>query len=327
MPFPQEARKLLVFAGVLPLVICGTLSVPAAARSSSATTQQKLVANPASISFGSVQVSSTKNSGETLTNASNSKLTVSQATVTGAGFSFSGLALPLTLTPGQSFTLNVSFTPKSAGSASGSLSFNCKPSNFTITVPLSGSGISGGQLGISPTSLNFGSVALGSSKSMSATLSASGSSVTISSTTVNSSEFKLSGMSFPYTLAAGRTAAVTVSFVPQVSGTASANLSFKSNATSTSVEALSGTGTTSTQHRVSLSWKSSSSLVVGYNIYRSSKSGGPFTRLNSVLDASTTYVDSSVLNGQSYYYVTTDVDSKGMESGFSNQVQVTIPTS
>ena len=314
MPFPQEARKLLVFAGVLPLVICGTLSVPAAARPSSATTQQKLVANPTSISFGSVQVSSTKNSGETLTNASNSKLTVSQATVTGAGFSFSGLALPLTLTPGQSFTLNVSFTPKSAGSASGSLSFNCKPSNFTITVPLSGSGISGGQLGISPTSLSFGSVA-------------SGSSVTISSTTVNSSEFKLSGMSFPYTLAAGRTAAVTVSFVPQVSGTASANLSFNSNATSTSVEALSGTGTTSTQHRVSLSWKSSSSLVVGYNIYRSSKSGGPFTRLNSVLDASTTYVDSSVLNGQSYYYVTTDVDSKGMESGFSNQVQVTIPTS
>jgi len=327
MPFPQEARKQLMFVGVLPLVICGGLSVSAAAPPSSAS-QQKLVANPVSISFGSVQVSSTKNSTETLTNSSNSKLTVSQATVTGAGFSFSGLALPLTLTPGQSFTLNVGFTPKSAGSGSGSLSFNCKPSNFTITVPLSGTGVSGGQLGISPASLSFGSVAVGASKTMSATLSASGSSVTISSATLNSSEFKFSGMSFPYTLAAGRSASFSVGFVPQTSGNATASLSFNSNAsTGSSVEALSGTGTTSTQHRVSLSWKSSSSLVVGYNIYRGSQSGGPYIRLNSVLDASTTYVDSSVQNGLTYYYVTTDVDSKGMESGFSNQVQVTIPTS
>src|SRR5207244_12283441 len=117
-------RKLLVFAGVLPLVICGTLSVPAAARSSSATTQQKLVPNPASISFGSVQVSSTKNSGETLTNASNSKLTVSQATVTGAGFSFSGVVLTLRLTPGQSLTLKVRFSQKSVVRVSVTLDFN-----------------------------------------------------------------------------------------------------------------------------------------------------------------------------------------------------------
>jgi hypothetical protein len=327
MPFPQEVRRLWVFASAL-LVISGGLGEPASARSSSATSQQKLVANPASISFGSVQVSSTKTSTETLTNSANSKLTISQATVTGTGFGFTGLSLPLTLTPGQSFTLKVTFTPKSASSVRGSISFISKLSNLTITVPLSGSGVSGGQLGISPTSLSFGSVAVGTSKTMSATLTASGSSVTISSATLNSSEFKFSGMSFPYTLAAGRSASFSVGFLPQTSGTTTGSLSFSSNAsTGSSVEALTGTGTTSAQHRVTLSWKSSTSLVVGYNIYRSSKSGGPYTRLNSVIDASTTYVDGSVQNGQNYYYVTTDVNSSGMESVYSNQVQVTIPSS
>ena len=325
MPFPQEVRRLWVFA-VTVLVISGGLGEPASARSSS-TTSQKLVANPASITFGNVQVNSTKNSSETLTNSSNSKLTISQASVNGSGFGFTGLSLPLTLNPGQSFTLNVSFTPKTTGSVSGSIAFICKTANVTITVPLSGSGVSGGSLAISPTSLNFGSVVLGSTKNMSATLSATGSSVTISSATVNSTEFNLSGMSFPYTLAAGKTAAITVSFVPQVSGTASANLSFKSNAASSNSEVLTGTATTSAQHLVMLSWKASTSLVVGYNIYRSSKSGGPYARLNSVLDASTTYVDGAVQNGQSYYYVTTDVNSSGTESGYSNQVQITIPTS
>jgi fibronectin type 3 domain-containing protein len=66
--------------------------------------------------------------------------------------------------------------------------------------------------------------------------------------------------------------------------------------------------------------------VLGYNIYRGSKSGGPYSRVNSVLDPSTTYVDGAVQSGQNYYYVTTAVDSKGVESGYSNQVQVAIPT-
>jgi hypothetical protein len=41
---------------------------------------------------------------ETLTNSGGSSVTVSQANVSGSGFSVTGLSLPLTLTPGQSFT-------------------------------------------------------------------------------------------------------------------------------------------------------------------------------------------------------------------------------
>jgi len=65
---------------------------------------------------------------------------------------------------------------------------------------------------------------------------------------------------------------------------------------------------------------------VGYNVYRGSKSGGPYSKMNSLLDASTSYTDNSVQAGTTYFYVSTAVDGNGMESGFSNQVQAAIPT-
>jgi fibronectin type 3 domain-containing protein len=76
-----------------------------------------------------------------------------------------------------------------------------------------------------------------------------------------------------------------------------------------------------------LSWDaSSSSGITGYNVYRGSVSSGPYTKINSVLDATTAYTDSSVTAGLTYYYVTTAVDTAGLESSYSNVVPATIPT-
>jgi fibronectin type 3 domain-containing protein len=88
---------------------------------------------------------------------------------------------------------------------------------------------------------------------------------------------------------------------------------------------LTGTGAVPPQHSVDLSW-TGTSTVVGYNVYRGSQSGGPYTKINSALDASTTYTDSSVQAGQTYYYVTTAVDSSGAESSYSNQIQTPVPS-
>jgi fibronectin type 3 domain-containing protein len=87
---------------------------------------------------------------------------------------------------------------------------------------------------------------------------------------------------------------------------------------------FSGTGVFVT-HSATLTWTASTSVVVGYNVYRSSISGGPYTKLNSSLDASTTFTDSSVLSGQTYYYVVTAVDSNNVESLYSNQATAVIP--
>jgi len=77
--------------------------------------------------------------------------------------------------------------------------------------------------------------------------------------------------------------------------------------------------------QVMLAWSASQSQnIVGYNVYRSMTAGGPYTKVNSSLDPNINYTDQSVGNG-TYYYVTTAVDNRGMESGYSNQASATVP--
>jgi hypothetical protein len=78
-------------------------------------------------------------------------------------------------------------------------------------------------------------------------------------------------------------------------------------------------------HDVNLSWIASSSPVAGYNVYRGTQPGGPFTKINPSLDTATVYTDGSVISGQMYYYATTAVDSNGTESAYSNLAQAPIP--
>jgi fibronectin type 3 domain-containing protein len=79
------------------------------------------------------------------------------------------------------------------------------------------------------------------------------------------------------------------------------------------------------QHSVSLSWNASTSKVVGYNVYRGTQLGGPYTKLNSSLIATLTFTDSSVQSGATYYYVATSVDANNVESGHSNVATAVIP--
>jgi len=295
------------------------------AASNGANTSQ-LSASPLSNSFGSVQMGKSATQSETLTNSGNSDITVSQATVSGSGFSVSALSLPLTLALGQSFTFSAAFAPTSTGNASGSISVVSDASNSPLAISLSGNGTPAGQLNVTPTALNFGSVAVGTSASLPATLSAMGSSVTVSSATVTSSEFTLSGLSFPFTLTPGQSAPFTAIFAPQSNGTASGSFTFASDAINSSLlESLTGNGTAPLLHSVGLSWSPSASVVVGYNVYRSNTPGGPYMKINSAIDPTTAYTDNTVQGGQTYYYVATAVDGSGTESEYSNECATVIP--
>ena len=80
---------------------------------------------------------------------------------------------------------------------------------------------------------------------------------------------------------------------------------------------------------VTLHWVASTSQnITGYNIYRGTTSGGPYgTRVNPALISSgTTYIDTAVQAGQTYYYVATAVDISGNESIFSTQAMVVVPS-
>lgn len=289
-------------------------------------TPGQLSPNPSSLNFGNVQVTTSSTLSDTITNVGGISVTISQATITGPGFSFSGLNPPLTLTPGGSVTFSVVFAPLSTGSANGTLTVTSNASNPTLNIPLSGTGTPQGQLAVSPTSQDFGSVTVGANSSKSGSLSASLASVTVTSANLNNAEFSLSGISFPVTIAPGQNVPYTVTFAPQSSGTANGVLSFTSNASNSPTETLTGNGVAPSQHSTSLSWTDGDTGVTGYNVYRGTVSGGPYSKINSALDPTPAYTDSSVQAGQTYYYVTTAVDSTGAESGYSNEAQAVIPT-
>jgi hypothetical protein len=85
------------------------------------------------------------------------------------------------------------------------------------------------------------------------------------------------------------------------------------------------TATAVQAHSAALSWTVSTSLVSGYNVYRSTVSGGPYTLMNTSLFTLPTFTDSTVQTGQTYFYVTTAVDGSGIESVFSSEVKALIP--
>jgi hypothetical protein len=115
----------------------------------------------------------------------------------------------------------------------------------------------------------------------------------------------------------------SVAFTPQATGAASGTVAFASNASNSPALSLSGTGTPTPIHSVSLSWTASASPdVIGYNIYRGTASAGPYSKINSSLNAGTTYSDNSVADGQTYYYVSTAVNSNNQESAYSNPPQM-----
>jgi hypothetical protein len=80
-------------------------------------------------------------------------------------------------------------------------------------------------------------------------------------------------------------------------------------------------------HSVALSWVASTSTVSGYNVYRGTANGGPYTLVNTSLVAGLSFTDSTVQNGLAltYYYVATAVDSSGSESAYSTPAQANVP--
>ena len=218
-----------------------TLTIPF---SGTGVTPGSLTASPASLGFGSIQVGNSQPLQETVTNSGGSSVTITQAPVTGAGFSMSGMNLPVTLTPGQSATFNVTFAPQSGASASGQVSIASNASNATLTIPFSGTGVSPGSLTASPASLSFGSVQMGNSQPLQETVTNSGgSSVTITQAPVTGAGFSMSGMNLPVTLTPGQSATFSVTFAPQSGASASGKVSIASNASNATLTIpFSGTG-------------------------------------------------------------------------------------
>jgi len=93
------------------------------------------------LNFGNVNLSTSSSQTVTLTNAGNSNITISNVSVSGAGFYASGISTGLILNPGQAATLTATFTPAATGSVTGQATVASNASNSPDTIALSGAGL------------------------------------------------------------------------------------------------------------------------------------------------------------------------------------------
>jgi len=193
-----------------------------------------------------------------------------------------------------------------------------------MMVPLTGAGVAASTLlSANKTSLSFGNVSVNGSSTLTVTLTNTGTgNVTISSIGATGPGYTANGIPANTVLTPNQTATLNVVFAPTSMGSFTGTATVASNATNSPVTiALSGGS-----HAVTLSWgASTTSGVTGYNVYRGTTSGGPYTKVNNSVIAGTTYTDTSVQSGTTYFYVVTSVDNN-VESAYSNQVTAAVPT-
>jgi hypothetical protein len=325
----KRTRTYIFYLRLVPLIattcfICWT------------TAYADVTVTPSALDFGTAVVNN--NAAPLLVTLSNNgprSVMIVSASSSLSEFVMTGPTMPIVLADGESVTFLVNFRPDAAQIFSGTLTFLHRK-NVPIIVPLTGAGVyaslpqpNSGDLGISTTNVAFGGVPVGSSSTQTVILTNTGNNnVTLYQVNVSGVNFSTSGITTPLTLSAGQSTALTIVFAPVSAGSVTGSITVVSDAmNSPATIALSGTSLQPTSHQVALTWNPSTSVVVGYNVYRSTQSGGPYTELNSSLVLVDTYTDNTVLASQTYFYVLTAVDAGRVESGFSNEVQATVPSS
>jgi len=216
----------------------------------SLTAPPAMTVDPASIDFGSVSVGSSATESLTIESTGGADLVISSTDVTGSGaFSIASGGGTATLAPGTAQSVDIAFSPESAGEKVATLSIVTNAGTETIaltgtapepTTPTPG-------LGVSPTSLDFGGVTVNGSTTETVTIENTGDAgLTISGLSVGGGDagaFGVTGNTCPSVLAPGNTCTLDVAFAPSNAGPANAVLTVESNAGSEEVT-LSGTAET-----------------------------------------------------------------------------------
>jgi hypothetical protein len=77
---------------------------------------------------------------------------------------------------------------------------------------------------------------------------------------------------------------------------------------------------------VLLDWNANTETdLAGYDIYRATSAGGPYTKINPSLVTTSDYIDYTIQTTSSYYYVVKAVDKYSNASGYSNEVSAIRP--
>ena len=210
-----------------------------------------LTLSPTSLTFSSTKVGSTSAAQiVTIKNTGTGSVTLSSISLAGTdpgSFVKSATTCGSSLAASASCTVSMEFKPQATGSLSASLSITDNATGSPQKVSLSGIGAPASTLSVSPSSISFGSVDVGTTTTaQKVTLTNTGTSTvtlkSVSLTGTNPSSF-LDLSACGSTLAASATCTVLVAFDPATTGGLAATLSVSSSASTTAqTVALSGTG-------------------------------------------------------------------------------------
>ena len=220
-----------------------------------------------------------------------------------------------------SCTITLTFTPKVLGYRSARLTV-LNSATGQLEIPLSGNGVLP-IASLSSASAVFGAQLLnttGTAPSI-GVLNVGSGSLLVSNVTVTGDFRQANDCAGGIAVNAGCT--IQVFFTPTALGTRSGTMTVFDN-TPAGSHSISMSGVGVAKHNVNLSWTASTSPVIGYFVYRATQSGGPYTELNPVPQAQTTFVD-SLPGGATYYYVVTAVDANLVESVTTPEIAATIP--
>ena len=237
---PQATRSLQVF---LFLVFIGIAA-------SATRAGEALVFSPTAANFGNVGIGSSKTIQVTIKNTGPRDAILTRENLSGDMYTLTGTTPPVSIAPGADVVISIKFEPTKAGSAPGSVIIGSGVRAFgkiyptsLISYSLSGTGVAPVPLEATPSSVNFGSLPVGTSISQSVQLKNSGTqSATISSASVLGAGFTIVGLTTPMTLAAGSTKSFMLKFAPTGVGTDSGLITLNSSSAKELTLSMLGTG-------------------------------------------------------------------------------------
>src|SRR6266478_2953148 len=223
LPVGQSVTFQIQFAPQSAGAVTGSASISSDASNSPLTvslsgtgTQGQLSTIPSTASFGSVAIGSNNSQSIQLSNGGNTDVTISQASVSGNGFSMTGLSASQVIAAGKSAIFNVSFAPTATGSFTGSVSITSNAANTPFSIALSGSGVAPTTaITVSPASLSFGNQNVNTTSGPGGvTVANTGTTSFTVSSLQTSAPFAVSGFSGSTVLSANQSLNLSVTFAP-----------------------------------------------------------------------------------------------------------------
>lgn len=233
---PATANQQVLIAGTYGRGIWQTPLWTSGATLTSAT------ANPDSLTFGS-QVFGTSSSTQTVTLKNTGTITLTPTAITMSGdFTETDSCTGATVPPGSTCAIQVAFRPAATGSLSGEMTISANVYGGQLTVDLSGTGTPAGAVTLTPATLDFGGVPMGTtSASLPVSAGNSGSTVPITGITISTPFFIASNACGTSSLAANSACQLEIGFSPTARGAVTGVLTL-TDAAGTQTVALSGTG-------------------------------------------------------------------------------------